>query len=150
MTVAISTLLLDRLCVLAAAAATHEVCGLLFGNAHAVEAIEPVANVADDPATRFELDPAALFAAIRAERDGGRHIIGWYHSHPTGDPTPSACDARMADPDGKLWLIVAGPNVRAWRAVADGALHGRFDSVMLAPDESLGLGDASVSQRHSI
>ena len=145
MTVAISTLLLDRLRALAAAAPAHEVCGLLFGCQEAVEAIEPVRNVADDRATRFELDPAALFAAIRDERAGRRNFVGWYHSHPKGAALPSACDARMAAPDGKLWLIVAHGAVRAWRAVPDGQVHGRFDPVVLAPTESTGLGSASVS-----
>ena len=84
------------------------------------------ANVAADPARRFEIDPGALIAALRAERGGGETVIGYWHSHPSGDATPSATDAAMAAADGKIWLIVAGGTVTAWRAGATG-VHGRFE-----------------------
>jgi len=62
---------------------------------------------------------------------GGRAVIGHYHSHPSGDPTPSLRDAADALPDGSLWLIVGDGVVRAFRAVANGVLHDRFDPVAL-------------------
>jgi hypothetical protein len=37
----------------------------------------------------------------------------------------------MAQPDGKLWLIVAGDDATLWRAADAGALHGRFDAVRI-------------------
>ncbi len=98
-----------------AAAAPREACGLLFGEGMEVTDWQAVENIAEDPDRRFELDPAALFAALRAERTGGAKLIGYWHSHPNGDASPSACDAEMADPDGKLWLIV-GREILAWRA----------------------------------
>lgn len=81
------------------------------------------------PEVRFEIDPRALFAALRAERGGGPKVAGYWHSHPSGDATPSATDAAMAAPDGKLWLIVAGEALRGWRAGPGGEVHGRFDRV---------------------
>jgi proteasome lid subunit RPN8/RPN11 len=111
--------------------APHEACGLLFGSADAITAMQAVENVAENPATRFEIDPAALFAALRAERAGGPRIVGYWHSHPGGDATPSATDAAMAAPDGKLWLIVAGEAVMLWQAQEAGAVHGRFDAVAI-------------------
>ena len=111
--------------------APHEACGLLFGTAHVITAMQATENTAEDPGRRFEIDPAALFAALRAERAGGPKIVGYWHSHPSGDATPSATDAAMAAPDGRLWLIVAGEAVTLWRAVEGGALHGRFDAVEL-------------------
>jgi desampylase len=115
------------------AAAEHprEACGLLFGRAGQIEDAAPCANVADAPDRRFEIDPAALFAALRADRAGGRRLIGCYHSHPSGAALPSSADAQAAAPDGKLWLIVARHDVTLWRAVADGAAHGRFERVDL-------------------
>ena len=104
----------------AAEAAPLEACGLLFGDARAILEAERCANVADEPATHFEIDPVALFAALRAERAGGRRIAGYWHSHPSGEPVPSATDTAMAAPDGKLWLIVAGERIGAWRAGPDG------------------------------
>lgn len=113
----------------AAEAAPLEACGLLFGSDR-VERASVAANVSDDPARRFEIDPAALIAALKAERAGGERVIGYWHSHPSGDATPSATDAAMAAADGKIWVIVAGEALSAWRAGASG-LHGRFERVEL-------------------
>jgi desampylase len=107
-----------------------EVCGLLLGTP-AIQGATRCRNIAADPARRFEIDPADLIAAHRAARAGGPAVIGHYHSHPTGDPTPSRQDAADAAPDGSLWLIVGEGTVRLWRAVPDGAVHGRFDPVAL-------------------
>ncbi len=111
----------------AAEAAPLEACGLLFG-VDGVERASVTANVSDDPSRRFEIDPAALIAALRAERGDGDRVIGYWHSHPSGDATPSATDAAMAAADGKIWVIAAGDAVTAWRAGASG-LHGRFEGV---------------------
>ena len=111
----------------AAEAAPFEACGLLFG-AEGVERASVTANASGDPTRRFEIDPGALIAALKAERAGGEPVIGYWHSHPSGDATPSATDAAMAAADGKLWVIVAGDAVTAWRAGASG-LHGRFEDV---------------------
>ncbi|MEO1169277.1 MAG: M67 family metallopeptidase [Pseudomonadota bacterium] len=105
-----------------------EACGLLFGENGRIETAQPTENVARNPADSFEIDPAALFAAIRAERAGGDAIVGHYHSHPAGGVKPSARDAAMALDVGRLWLIVAGPEMRLWRAMEPG----RLDPVELA------------------
>lgn len=114
-----------------AASSVDEVCGLLLGSAGRIEAVVACANVSADPARRFELDPAALIAAWRAARRGGPAVIGHYHSHPTGNPSPSAVDAGEAAADGAIWIIAGAGRVAAWRAVEHGALHGRFDPVDL-------------------
>lgn len=131
MTVAITSDLVGQILREAAASPDAEVCGLLFGGADAITAIRPCRNVAADPSRRFEIDPAALLAAHRAARGGGPALVGHYHSHPSGDPRPSPRDAASAAPDGALWLIAAGGVVRGWRAVAAGAVEGRFDPVAL-------------------
>lgn len=120
MKVAISRTALAAIRAHAAREPAQEACGLLLGAAGMVTEARPAANVAPDPARHFEIDPAALFAAIRAERAGGAALIGYYHSHPSGDARPSARDAADAAPDGRLWLIVAGAEITAWRATADG------------------------------
>lgn len=109
--------------------APAEACGLLFGEGDRVTDWQRADNVAEDPLRHFEIDPAVLFAAFRAERAGGRRLIGYWHSHPSGDASPSLTDAAMADPDGRLWLIVTSETMTAWRAVEGGARHGRFDPV---------------------
>lgn len=129
MRVGISSTVLDAIRLHAATEFPMEACGLLFGSEDRIEAAEPATNVAEDPARHFEIDPAALFAAIRAERAGGPRLLGYYHSHPGGIAAPSATDRAMAAPDGKLWLIVAGEEVTAWRAGAAGLVPERLGIV---------------------
>ena len=116
----ISRTVLEAIRNQAAASPDREVCGLLFGSAAQVDGVMAAENVAEDPARHFEIDPAALFAAIRAERAGGPAIAGYYHSHPGGVAAPSETDRANAAADGKLWLIIAGDAVTGWRAGPDG------------------------------
>lgn len=108
----ISSTLHARLLAAAGASPEAEICGLLFGAGERIEQTRPCANVAPDPARSFELDPTALFAAHRAAREGAPAPIGHYHSHPSGEPVPSARDAAQAMGDGALWLIVTAEAAR--------------------------------------
>lgn len=128
----IARTVLDRLVADAADSPDAEICGLLFGTADVIDAAQPAQNVAADPGRRFELDPAVLFAAIRAERAGGPRLVGYYHSHPSGDPVPSACDAAEASEQGRLWLIMGRSGARLWLSRRGGAVHGAFDPMALA------------------
>jgi proteasome lid subunit RPN8/RPN11 len=103
----------------AAASPNREVCGLLFGSVDRIERAVAAANVATRREDMFEIDPAALIAAHRAQRAGGPRLIGHYHSHPSGSAMPSVRDAAAAEP-GKLWLILGGGEARLWRAGAQG------------------------------
>lgn len=120
----------------------EECCGLLLAHPSSppghIDRIFPAANVAANRRIRFEIDPATLIRAHRAERDGQHRIIGCYHSHPGGNAAPSTEDAAQAQPNGWLWLICAGAEMTAWRSVEHGAVHGRFDALPLAalPDAS--------------
>ena len=89
MPVLLSSALHAQLLAHAASAHPLECCGLLLGSDQEIETARPCANVADDPATGFEIDPAALIAAERAMRQGGKRLIGHYHSHPNGRSAPS-------------------------------------------------------------
>lgn len=127
MAVTIASKLVAQIVAEANASPQREICGLLTERG-----VLSCRNVSPQPETRFEIDPAALIAALRAERAGGERVIGCYHSHPGGIAEPSVRDAADAAPNGWLWLIVgAGGTVRAWRAVEKGAVHGRFDPVAL-------------------
>lgn len=124
----ISSALLRRLVRLADSG--PERCGILRGRGTRVVRIDLTENVAADPLTHFEIDPAALIAAHRsARRRGALEILGWFHSHPQGAPEPSPTDAASAAADGSLWLIAGRGTARLYRAVDSGALHGRFDPV---------------------
>jgi proteasome lid subunit RPN8/RPN11 len=129
MRVRISRSVLDGIRRKSADAAPREACGLLFGGEGEIASWQAAENVAEDAGRRFEIDPVALFAALRAERAGGPRIAGYWHSHPSGDARPSATDAAMAEKDGKLWLIVARGDAALWRPCADDEVAGRFASV---------------------
>lgn len=125
MEIAITSGLIDRIREEAGRSPQSEICGLLLGDHARITDAIPTANVAPDPARHFEVDPQALFAAIRSERAGGPMVIGHYHSHPNGSCAPSARDAAEAEP-GKLWLIIAAGACGAWRSTATGFLRLRL------------------------
>ncbi|WP_255151229.1 desampylase [Halorarius halobius] len=109
--------------------APEEVCGVLAGRGDRVTAIERVANVADTPGTRYELDPGEQVAAMRAIEERGEEVVGFYHSHPRGPPAPSATDERLATWPDHLYCIVSVPDesVRVWRWTGE-----QFDPVVEA------------------
>lgn len=121
MTIEVTSGVIATLLAEAASAAPDECCGVLLGRGRIEQAL-PAANVALDRQRHFEIDPAALIAAHRAARSGGGPaVLGYYHSHPTGHPVPSATDCEHAGGDGSVWAIVAGTrDVAFWRDGAAG------------------------------
>ncbi len=115
MTIEVTSGTIATLLAEATKAAPRECCGLLLGKGLRVLEACPAANLAADPLRHFEIDPAALIAAHRAERSGGPQLLGYYHSHPAGHPLPSATDCEHASGDGRVWAIVAGGEVRFYR-----------------------------------
>lgn len=104
----------------AAEAHPTECCGLLLVGASGVE-LQLVANVAADPSQHFEIDPASLISAEKAERVGESKIVGYFHSHPNGLANPSDTDAASALSDGRIWLIISGEQISAWKKQSDAA-----------------------------
>jgi predicted GIY-YIG superfamily endonuclease/proteasome lid subunit RPN8/RPN11 len=106
----------------AAAAAAHplEACGILMGGDGRITEAVPTRNIHPAPATHFEIDPQALIDAHRAARSGGPELIGYFHSHPVGEPVPSATDRASASGDGRVWAILAGEEVRFWKDGEEG------------------------------
>lgn len=129
MPVEISSAVVGRIIEAAAVAMPREACGLLLGARKRIAECTQTPNVSADPYHHFEIDPGALFAAMREERSGGPKLLGYWHSHPYGDPTPSDTDLAMAPRDGRLWLIVAGQEARLWRAPGNGWRAGGFEPV---------------------
>lgn len=134
----------------------NEGCGLLIGveePAHddgakgatvlRVTRLVLAANLAPEPRTGFELDPAVLIAVLRelreAERTGngsGERLLGHMHSHPDAPAQPSARDLAMAYEPGQVWLIVPVKEGRAgaphaFQAVADGADATKFRALRI-------------------
>jgi len=104
----------------AARAAPREACGLLLGQDGRINSILPARNVHPMPETHFEIDPKALIDAHRDARSGGPQIAGYYHSHPSGPPMPSATDRASAAGDGRIWAIIGLGRVELWRDAPSG------------------------------
>jgi proteasome lid subunit RPN8/RPN11 len=96
----------------AARAFPLECCGLIEGirikGGWRATALHEAANLAEDPARRFLIDPQRQFDLIRALRGRETRIIGCFHSHPEGPALPSATDRAQALEDDFLWLIAGG------------------------------------------
>lgn len=99
----------------AANAFPDEACGILLGRAGRITIAREGRNVHPEPSTHFEIDPQQLIAAHRAEREGGLNVMGYFHSHPTGDPHPSETDRALAAGDGKVWAIIGGEKLILWQ-----------------------------------
>jgi proteasome lid subunit RPN8/RPN11 len=87
--------------------APEECCGLLLGRGDEVVEAVRARNVADDPATRFLVDPVDHFAARRTARERGLEVVGFYHSHPSSPPEPSERDRAEFSYAGHLYAIVS-------------------------------------------
>lgn len=84
-----------------------ECCGLLIGTGDdSVEAVR-ARNIAEEPATRFLVDPEDHFRARRAARERGLEVVGFYHSHPGSAPEPSPRDLAEFSYPGHLYAIVS-------------------------------------------
>ena len=97
-----------------------EACGLLAGWKEkngdiVVKEAYRTKNIADSP-HRYEMEPRSMYEAFLDADSKGIDILGAYHSHPYGEPEPSAYDEERAHP-GFIYLIVGlecGEKVRAF------------------------------------
>ena len=120
MTLTVTTGLMHSLIEEAGAAFPCECCGMLVGEDENITACIPARNVHSQSKTHFEIEPQALIDAHRAAREGGAAVVGYYHSHPSGPPEPSATDRASASGDGRVWAIVGEGEVRFWRDTKTG------------------------------
>ena len=114
-----------------------ECCGLLVGTQTRIERSARARNLRASP-TRYQVDPADHFRAIRSARTQGLVVMGAYHSHPNGALEPSPTDLAEASDPTLLYVIVAPgacdalvEQVAAFRLVGD-----RFERVVLAVGDS--------------
>lgn len=96
--------------------APNECCGLLIGKGTDIVDAHPARNKVASQ-TRFTINPADHFVAIRKARAAGLDVVGAYHSHPATEAVPSASDLKEASAGAPLMLIVSlvpAPVVRAF------------------------------------
>lgn len=96
----------DALIAHAAREAPNECCGLLIGKGQAVSDAHPARNKVASQ-TRFQINPADHFVAIRKARAAGLEVIGAYHSHPASAALPSVSDLADASEGAPVMLIVS-------------------------------------------
>jgi proteasome lid subunit RPN8/RPN11 len=115
-----------RVAALAEADPDREVCGLVVRGPGGDEVVAIRNALPPGEAARgFEMDPAALLAALRAAERRGAEVVAVWHSHPRGGPALSARDRQGLVLDGApafpgaLLLVVALSGRRA----ASAAIH---------------------------
>ena len=84
----------------------RECCGFLVGNTCQIRDAVAARNLATAP-TRFLVDPQDHINTLRAARQRGVEILGFYHSHPYTPALPSETDRAEASYPGYLCLIVS-------------------------------------------
>lgn len=123
----------------------HEACGVLIGRIDpggvgVVGAVYPVTNTATDPLTTYVMDERSLASLLPLWLQNGYDLIGFYHSHPQGDPIPSQADIRAAAYPDVAWLIVGlkgnEPKLAAWHIA-----NGRVEPIPISTDTVPGRGN---------
>lgn len=99
----------------AAATPSREICGLLVKTRDGADAhLTP--NRHPNPELGFAICAAAFAKIQRTARAYGGTVIGCFHSHPSGETSPSETDLLAAAEDGFVWLICAPRGaMQAWR-----------------------------------
>jgi proteasome lid subunit RPN8/RPN11 len=100
----------------------EECCGVLLGQRRGehglVDEVISTGNRGDRPTRTYEIDVADLLRAAKRARRRGRRIIGFYHSHPDGTPTPSALDIELTWPNTSYVILglneQQGLTMRSW------------------------------------
>jgi proteasome lid subunit RPN8/RPN11 len=123
--------ILDQIVAHAVADLPNECCGLLLGTAEIIEDAARARNTKRSR-TRFQVEPADHFAAIRRARAAGLQIVGAYHSHPNGPSGPSEIDrARLTDPSMFHLIVSLAHGTRTVRAFR--LTEGNFSPLELVP-----------------
>jgi proteasome lid subunit RPN8/RPN11 len=115
-----------------------EACGLLIGRRTAggfeITRHAPSRNRATAPANRFEIDPLTQLHWQKTLRGTQEAVIGHYHSHPRGQPEPSATDIAEAHDPALLWLIT-GLEPRHTRAFTINRASQQVTTLPIQPDD---------------
>lgn len=100
----------------------NEACGLVLRGEGGALVAHETRNAAADPQRFFQIPPEEVLAAKKAG-----HLVGYYHSHPEGDHTPSPADMSNAEEVGLPCFVYGGTTgvlgcyvPRGWRAPLEG------------------------------
>lgn len=91
----------------------NEACGLLVSSmldpsSITIDTIRPIPNVHQNPRSAFTFEPASWIATMYQLDVNQQQLVGYYHSHPTSEPSPSTADtAGMLSQLGAFMLIIS-------------------------------------------
>lgn len=106
----------------ALAALPEECCGVLLGEREGDSGLVFEAHGVDNVSAgnrerRYEVAPGELLSMHRSARERGIEVIGFFHSHPSGDARPSRHDRRTAWFSASYLIVaVRGGEVREFRS----------------------------------
>lgn len=131
----------------------NEVCGLLAGVGAQVKQIIPIPNISEYPEVRYYMNPSQLVKHLASLEEQGLSLVGFYHSHPAGEPIPSTTDIEQANYPGTAHVIIGlkhdNPVIAAWHIN-----QGRVDRIPIHTDayasDKLDDGDLSRARKIAI
>lgn len=93
----------------------EEACGLLAGQGEVVRQVYLIENIRHSP-VEYELHPTEQVRAMLEMEARGWELVGIFHSHPHGPPTPSATDVALAYYPEAVYVICAPDERGVWQA----------------------------------
>lgn len=82
----------------------EESCGLIAGAGGRVQSLYLITNAEHSP-TRYRMDSTELLNALDEMDERNLDLLGIFHSHPAGPPTPSPTDVAEAYYPDSAYLI---------------------------------------------
>lgn len=97
----------------------QEACGMIGGVDNQALTIVPLDNISPLPEQHYHMDDAGLTRTLFDLQNRGWSLIGFYHSHPQGDPIPSTTDIQQATYPNTPYVIIGlrqrhDPSIAAW------------------------------------
>ena len=84
-----------------------ESCGMISAASGTPAHYYAVKNIAEDPATHFEMEPKQQIAAMKHMREHEEDLLAIVHSHPSSPPVPSATDVQETGYPDAYYIIVS-------------------------------------------
>lgn len=87
--------------------------GAALGERLVVKVAYPVRNILHSK-TEFLADPLGIISSYKLSEAYGLDVVGLYHTHPLGGPTPSSKDLYGMKLWPIPWVIASKNGMRAW------------------------------------
>lgn len=91
-----------------------EGCGFLAGSSGRVLQVYPITNV-EHRSYRYRMDPEEQIHYMTAIDQAGWQMLGIFHSHPLGPPTPSEIDREQAYYPQLVYMILSPSGTMCWQ-----------------------------------